>query len=539
MKFGDKLIELRKKKGYSQEELAEKLGVSRQSVSKWESNNTYPETDKIIQIANIFECSMDDLINDKVTDVESSLRKNKNNIYHVWDSLLEFITNTVNMFSKMKFSEGLKCVIEMLILGFLLAVLGNCICGISSSIIANIFAFLSYEKMTIIGEVLKSIFSLVWLIVAIIALIYTFKIRYLNYYVETKEIPKKQKNKDNSEEKTDEVDEVSETKKQNEKVIVRDEKPFEFLGTLSKIVVIFIKFIAFWVLLGAVFTAVGLVVSSVVSLAHIAVNIIFLWISILLIAAITVAVQIIILLICFIFDKKFKLIPNLIIFVSCIILAGVSIGMTALSIKNIKVIDDNSIFKLKTKEINVDYEENLVIDSNGLGLSNKYKYIIDNNMEENKIVVSRQIDSKYFKLKVHNTTMDNMPVVMVEEEGRNNFKVYYELFVNNLKENKIYTFSNYGNDPVVIRANENTIRNLIENQKKLYLIEEKFENNEIDVTVHQDKVFFEHGIEGEYNALDDTITYDVENYSCKKAIESTKYGERIIYTCDYNDFVEE
>ena len=146
MKFGDKLIELRKKSGYSQEELAEKLGVSRQSVSKWESNNTYPETDKIIQIANIFDCSMDDLINDKVTDIESSLRKNKNNIYNVWDSLLEFITNTVNMFSKMKFSEGLKCVIEMIILGLLLGLFGKIVCGISSTVISNIFGFLSHEK---------------------------------------------------------------------------------------------------------------------------------------------------------------------------------------------------------------------------------------------------------------------------------------------------------------------------------------------------------------------------------------------------------
>ena len=139
MKFGDKLIELRKKNGYSQEELAEKLGVSRQSVSKWESNNTYPETDKIIQIANLFDCSMDDLINDKITDVESSLRKNKN-IYNIWDSLLEFITKTINMFSHMKFSEGFKCIIEMLIVGFLLTLLGKFICGVSSTIIANIFS---------------------------------------------------------------------------------------------------------------------------------------------------------------------------------------------------------------------------------------------------------------------------------------------------------------------------------------------------------------------------------------------------------------
>ena len=79
MKFGDKLIALRKKKGLSQEELAEKLSVSRQSVSKWESNNTYPETDKIVQICNIFECTMDDLINDNITDIESIERKSKNN----------------------------------------------------------------------------------------------------------------------------------------------------------------------------------------------------------------------------------------------------------------------------------------------------------------------------------------------------------------------------------------------------------------------------------------------------------------------------
>lgn len=55
MKFGDKLVALRKKNGLSQEDLAAKLNVSRQSVSKWESNNTYPETDKIIQICTIFD----------------------------------------------------------------------------------------------------------------------------------------------------------------------------------------------------------------------------------------------------------------------------------------------------------------------------------------------------------------------------------------------------------------------------------------------------------------------------------------------------
>ena len=538
MKFGDKLIELRKKNGYSQEELAEKLGVSRQSVSKWESNNTYPETDKIIQIANLFDCSMDDLINDKITDVESSLRKNKNNFNNVWDSLLEFITNTVNMFSKMKFSEGLKCVIEMIILSLILGLIGKIGCSIASSVIANIFGFLSYERMNIIENVLNSIFSLIWLIVAIIAIIYTFKIRYLNNYEKDK---KEEEQKQAKEDKKNKIEnnETNNEQIKEEKTTVKNERPFEFLGFLSKIVIIFIKFITFWILVGSISTTVGLVVGMVISLAHISVNIIFLWIALILLAIAVVAIQISILLISFIFNKKFKVLPNLIVFISSIVILGVSIGMLTLSIRDIKVIEDNSIFNLKTKEINVDYEENLVIDSNGLGLSNKYKYIIDNNMEENKIVVSREIDSRYFKLTSHNTKMDKMPVLMLEEESKNDFKLYYELFINNLKENKIYTFENYGNDPVVIRANENTIRKLIENQKKLYLVEEKEENNEISITVRQDKVFFEQGLEGEYNALDDTIEYDVENYSCKKALETTKYGERIIYTCDYIDFIEE
>ena len=116
MKFGDKLILLRKKNGLSQEELASKLNVSRQSVSKWESNNTYPETDKIIQICNLFECRMDDLINEKIVDVDQVMRKNKNNLSIVFDSLLEFITKSINMFSSMKFTSILKCVVELGIL---------------------------------------------------------------------------------------------------------------------------------------------------------------------------------------------------------------------------------------------------------------------------------------------------------------------------------------------------------------------------------------------------------------------------------------
>ncbi|MBD5502905.1 MAG: helix-turn-helix domain-containing protein [Lachnospiraceae bacterium] len=64
MTFGEKLYKLRKAHGLSQEALAEKLNTSRQAVSKWENNNGYPETEKIILISKIFQITLDDLLID-------------------------------------------------------------------------------------------------------------------------------------------------------------------------------------------------------------------------------------------------------------------------------------------------------------------------------------------------------------------------------------------------------------------------------------------------------------------------------------------
>ncbi len=64
MIFADKVLDLRKKNGWSQEELAEKLNVSRQSVSKWESAQSIPDISKIIQLSEIFGVSTDYLIKD-------------------------------------------------------------------------------------------------------------------------------------------------------------------------------------------------------------------------------------------------------------------------------------------------------------------------------------------------------------------------------------------------------------------------------------------------------------------------------------------
>lgn len=68
MKTGEKIALLRKRKELTQEQMAEILGVSRQSVSRWEMDMAFPETEKLIRLSRILECSIDFLLNEKEED---------------------------------------------------------------------------------------------------------------------------------------------------------------------------------------------------------------------------------------------------------------------------------------------------------------------------------------------------------------------------------------------------------------------------------------------------------------------------------------
>lgn len=79
MKFEEKLIKLRKSNGLSQEDLAEKLGVSRQAISRWESGSTLPDMSNLIQLSELFGVSTDYLVHDSYeSDADIPLVKEKN-----------------------------------------------------------------------------------------------------------------------------------------------------------------------------------------------------------------------------------------------------------------------------------------------------------------------------------------------------------------------------------------------------------------------------------------------------------------------------
>lgn len=72
MKFNEKLIELRKQKGLSQDELGNALGVSRQTISKWELGQSYPDFQRLVLLSDYFGLSLDTLVKDiNVEDIRS------------------------------------------------------------------------------------------------------------------------------------------------------------------------------------------------------------------------------------------------------------------------------------------------------------------------------------------------------------------------------------------------------------------------------------------------------------------------------------
>jgi len=80
-KMGEFIKELRKEKGITQEELSRLLNVGREAISKWESGECYPETEKLIKLSELFNYNIDELLNQSITINEDTEKKEYECIY--------------------------------------------------------------------------------------------------------------------------------------------------------------------------------------------------------------------------------------------------------------------------------------------------------------------------------------------------------------------------------------------------------------------------------------------------------------------------
>lgn len=114
MDFNNKLYELRKQKGFSQEELANRLNVSRQTISKWEVGESTPDMEKLAAISDLFEVSLDELVLDKAPKAEATEQVVKSEFYS------DIKENILTESNKKKAKKGAK--IALIVLGILVAI---------------------------------------------------------------------------------------------------------------------------------------------------------------------------------------------------------------------------------------------------------------------------------------------------------------------------------------------------------------------------------------------------------------------------------
>ena len=533
MKFGDKLIQLRKKHGLSQEDLAAKLNVSRQSVSKWESNNTYPETDKIVQICNIFECSMDDLINENIKDINQLERKSKKEISIKIDPLLDFITKTVNMFYNMKFLSGLKCLIELaLVLGVML-IIGDIINHIIITALASIFSFIPWNISRIIRQIISGVIDLAWYTITIIAVIHIFKIRYLDYYDQIVANGDKE-DKENKAEKATKISIIPNkhiSLRNNEpKIVIRDKEPLAFLNILAKIAIWFIKsiaimfglFLGFILLLGVI----GLVISISLSLY----TKIFIGFDIGILGLLICTILLLAIIIHFVIGTKINIKLTAILFISSIIVTGIGAGISITAIKDINYIADTSdILEITPHEKKITYKDNLIIMD---VVPRTYEYIINDSLEENEIIVQNNFDARFSKISNHETTINGMPVYRFYLSDTSNIKTKYSIIINDLKNNIIRDYdTNLYNDDIKIIATRQTIEKLISNFSKIYVYNQTETETGYKLSNISDRIIQTYSeCRGEYNA----ITGEIETSNSCKCIKEENSDTGIIeYSCHY------
>ncbi|MBQ6538782.1 MAG: helix-turn-helix transcriptional regulator [Bacilli bacterium] len=91
MEIGKKIMELRKKNGFSQEELADKVGVTRQTISKWELGETSPDLKQAKELSKIFKVSLDELVDNDIENILIEKTSNTEKLAGLILKLLRFL----------------------------------------------------------------------------------------------------------------------------------------------------------------------------------------------------------------------------------------------------------------------------------------------------------------------------------------------------------------------------------------------------------------------------------------------------------------
>lgn len=447
MKLSDNLKKIRKENNLSQEQLAEKLKVSRQSVSKWESGQAYPEMDKVLQICKIFNYNIDELMNENIKDVDES-KQSKINFNRYVDDFFSFITKTVNMFSCMKLKEILKCLIEQFIICIILACIFGIIGVIGSTIVGGILGGLPHKVYYTIYGLFSSIYLILAAIIGITVFLHIFKIRYLDYYEIVKEESETEKiisdeNIDTNKKKNTVIE------KNKDKIIIRDPEHSQskFLTGILKTVFLFIKVTVTCILAVFSLTFVAEVVLLVVSFLFVKTGLVFIGAFLGITSAILINLTIMEILYNFIVSKDNKIRKVAICLLIALILAGVGIGLIFIGITEFNYIE-NQTDVLTNEEV---YEYDM-LDEIVINYSNYDINYIESDSDKIKIVINY---TEYYDIDIYKIIDDTLIISCYQNESKRMDNLRAALNDINNKELRNYSYIS-----VTIYASNDTIEKL-------------------------------------------------------------------------------
>ena len=149
MNMADRIQHLRKSKGISQEELADKVGVSRQAVSKWESEQSTPDIEKVILLSNFFDVTTDYLLKGIEPITENDTERSDARIFSLIGSVFNFIglVVAIMIWNKEQTSSSVAVGLILMAVGIMVFVIGQFI-GITKKRLHFCFGLLMYGYLS-------------------------------------------------------------------------------------------------------------------------------------------------------------------------------------------------------------------------------------------------------------------------------------------------------------------------------------------------------------------------------------------------------
>lgn len=413
MKFCDKLSSLRKTNNLSQEQLAEKMKVSRQAVSKWEAGTSYPDMDKILQLCKILNCKLEDLMDDGVI---GDINPKENKLVGKFKQFLNTIAKIYNMFCSMTFKEKIKCLLEIFIIGLIILIIGVIVYSILEYITYSLVELIPFNIGTYLSNILEVIYLIILIVIGAIIIFYLFKIRYLDYFVV---VDKKEENKI-----IEKQNKVKIENKPIEKIIIRDPKDSttSFINIIKKIFLIALKIFLIICVFPIICIFISMLFISVISIYHIQYSTIFVYFTIIFVAISLIGYIFLEFIYNFIFNRKQPFKRIFIMFILSILVIGAFSGVMAMDLMNFKYLDNNDDLKVETNIEYIEINNNThlcLLDGDGVA-----QYIIDDSLNNIKV------DITY--LKGFNYEIEHQVHEIID--GRTSDEYYVELTLNSLND---------------------------------------------------------------------------------------------------------